>query len=451
MATPQASTQTGTIQQFYEALLRSDSYTAKQLTAFQDNVLKDLLPFVASNVSFYRDKLKPVFHRDGRYRPEGWAELPIISSKDVRANPEAFRPLEIPQSHGRAARHMSSGSSGKPMAFHRSALSEAGQNAAHYRQCKQFHLDTTRNLAMIRAFDNAVSRTRSAPQDPARPTWAAEWFTGSTPGAIEAFPVFTPVAEQVGWLNERGEIYLNTFPSNALALARYVARHPVSKPRILAILTVGEPLTEEVRAQCAEHLGCPCIDILSSADVGLIASDCPEGNVMHVISELCRVEILDKAGKPAKQGTWGRLVVTPLYNFAMPLIRYDTGDLVRKAPPCTCGRSHQAIERLMGRPSNLFLNTKKQWFRPELSSAQMEELFDGCRWQLVQTSPNGFEVCYMQKVSESAVKERQIQSLMKRILGAQVKLSIRAVAALGPSASGKFPAMVNRMEHQTSK
>ncbi len=443
MVNPQSSDQTGTIQQFYEAVLRSDSYTAKQLTAFQDNVLKDLLPFVASNVPFYRDTLKPVFHQDGRYRPEGWTELPIISSKDVRVNPEAFRPLEIPASHGRAARYMSSGSSGKPMAFHRSALSEAGQNAAHYRQCSQFKLDTTRNLAMIRAFDYSVSRTRSLAGDPANPSWAAEWFTGAAPGMIESLTVFTPIAEQVAWLQARGEVYLNTFPSNALALARYVAQHPETKPSLLAILTVGEPLTNEVRRQCAEHLGCRCIDILSSAEVGIIASDCPQGDVLHVASELCRVEILDKSNKPAKLGAWGRLIVTPLYNFAMPLIRYDTGDLVRLAPPCQCGRSHAAIDRSIGRPSNLFLNEKKQWFRPDLPSSEIENLLGGCRWQLAQIGAKDFELRYMSKLASSVPNQLQMKARFSKILGRQVSVRLKPVPALGLSPSGKFLSVQN--------
>ena len=444
MITPESSTQTGTIQQFYEALMRSDSYSAKQLTAFQDNVLKDLLPFVASNVPFYKDKLKPVFHSDGRYNPEGWTKLPIISIKEVGAHYDAFRASEIPAAHGRAARHMSSGSTGKPVAFHRSALSEAGQNAAHYRQCSIFKLDTTRNLTMIRAFDSTVSRTRSTPQDPAKPRWAAEWFAGTSPGIIESLTVFTPLTDQVAWLCERGEIYLNTFPSNALAIARHVARHPQNKPRILAILTVGELLTEEVRRQCAEHLGCRCIDILSNAEAGLIAGDCPQENVQHVLSELCRVEILDKTNRPAKQGVWGRLIVTPLYNFAMPLIRYDTGDLVRVAPPCRCGRSHQAIEREMGRPSNLLRSTNKQWFRPELDSGKMEDLLGGFRWQLVQAGTKAFELNYMPTNTGSGVKERELRAFMKTKLGPHASLKIKPVAALGVSSSGKFLSTLNR-------
>ncbi|MBC8036080.1 MAG: phenylacetate--CoA ligase family protein, partial [Rhizobiales bacterium] len=347
MTNPGTSAETGTVQQFYEALLRTDSYSAENLVRFQNNVLKDLLPFVAEHVPFYRGRLAPVLDADGSFNPEGWAKLPILTAAELRKNPHAFRPTKLPASHGNAARYVSSGSTGKPMAFYRSVLSEAGQNAAHYRHYRAFKLDPRRDFAMIRTFDVTLSRSRPEPLDRKKIPWVAEWFAGGTPGTIQSMTVFTPIASQVDWLRGLGQVYLNTFPSNALAIARHVARNPGATPQILAILTAGEPLTGEIRRQCTEHLGCSCIDLYSNAECGLIASDCPIGKVMHVQSELCRVEILDRNGKPARPGEWGRSVVTPLYNFAMPLIRYDTGDLVRAAVTCPCERNHTAIERAM--------------------------------------------------------------------------------------------------------
>ena len=87
MSNPDTSGQTGTIQQFYEALLKSDTYSAKNLTLFQDNVLKDLLPFVAKHVPFYRERLAPVFRNDGSFNPENWTKLPILTAAELRAQP----------------------------------------------------------------------------------------------------------------------------------------------------------------------------------------------------------------------------------------------------------------------------------------------------------------------------------------------------------------------------
>ena len=446
MSDPDTSGQTGTIQQFYEALLKTDAYSAKNLTQFQDNVLKDLLPFVAKNVPFYRGKLAPVFRSDGSFEPENWTKLPVLTAAELRANRKAFRPSEIPASHGKAARYVSSGSTGRPTAFYRSALSEAGQNAAHYRHYRAFNIDPQRNLAMIRAFDVALARSRPVPADRSKIPWAADWFAGGPAGHIYPLTVFTPIARQVEWLCGLGKVYLNTFPSNALAIARYIARNPETKPQLLAILTAGEPLTEEVRRQCAEHLGCSCIDFFSSAECGLVASDCPTGNMMHVQSELCRVEFLDRNNKPAPEGAWGRLIITPLYNFSMPLIRYDTGDLVRAAAPCSCGRNHQTIERGTGRPSNMFHLPKKSWFRPDLDSAKMEDLLGHSRWQLVQTGASAFELRYMQKNTHVAINSRELRAILKKALGTNTSVEIKTVAALGPSSSGKFLTTSNRFQ-----
>ncbi len=438
MSNPETPVETGTIQQFYEALLQTETASLEDLVRFQNNVLKDLLPFVAKHVPFYRDRLSPVFRAGGSFDPEKWTMLPILKAAEFRANQEAFRPSELPASHGRPARYVSSGSTGQPTSFYGSALSEAGQNAAHYRHYHAFNLDPRLPLAMIRAFDRTLARSRPAPKDRLRIPWASEWFAGGTPGNIQSLTVFTPVASQVDWLRGLGQVYLNTFPSNALAIARYAARNPAARPRILAILTAGEPLTEETRRQCAEHLGCPCIDLYSSAECGLIACDCPVGKVMHMQSELCRVEILDRHNKPARPGEWGRVIVTPLYNFAMPLIRYESGDLVRVAAPCGCGRNHQAIERGAGRPSNMFYLPRKKWFRPELDTAMMEELLGHCRWQLVQTGASAFELRYMPTGKDTRIDVRKLRAVLKKSMGSDVSVQFSPVAALGPSAAGKF-------------
>jgi hypothetical protein len=66
---------------------------------------------------------------------------------------------------------------------------------------------------------------------------------------------------------------------------------------------------------------------------------------MHVCAESFFVELLDEAGEPAPQGELGRVVLTSLHNFAMPLIRYDIGDLAAFGPACSCGRGLPALLR----------------------------------------------------------------------------------------------------------
>jgi phenylacetate-CoA ligase len=270
------------------------------------------------------------------------------------------------------------------------------------------------------------------------PLWTPAWFAKGSGGRIRRLSVFTSITKQIEWLRGLGPVYLNTFPSNALALARHVALYPNEKPEILAILTAGEPLTTDVRRQCRTYLRCECIDILSNAEAGYIATQCTTGQSYHVQSELCRVEVLDQKGSPARPGQWGRLLITPLYNLAMPLIRYATGDYVRIASPCACGRYHQALELEVGRPNNLFKTRNGRWFRPDIDSSKIWPILGEDRWQLVQLAPAKFEFRYMAKEELGTEQTKALIKLFLPALPRGAKLRTRRHPALGLLSSGKF-------------
>ena len=80
------------------------------------------------------------------------------------------------------------------------------------------------------------------------------------------------------------------------------------------------------------------VDIYSCTEAGYLAFSCPEQGNLHVQAESVIVEVLDRAGKPCAPGEEGEVVVTPLLNFAMPLIRYAVGDRAVVGEPCACGR-----------------------------------------------------------------------------------------------------------------
>jgi phenylacetate-CoA ligase len=66
--------------------------------------------------------------------------------------------------------------------------------------------------------------------------------------------------------------------------------------------------------------------------------------------EHCLIEIVDEEGRACGPGETGRIVITGLSNFAMPLIRYDTGDLAEVGDgPCPCGRTLPSFGEIVGR------------------------------------------------------------------------------------------------------
>ena len=116
------------------------------------------------------------------------------------------------------------------------------------------------------------------------------------------------------------------------------------------VLTVGEPLTAEVRSKAQRAFGARVFDRYGVQELGHIAAECPDCGQYHVSAESMLVEVLRDDGTPASPGTTGKLVVTSLYNFAMPLIRYETGDSAEVGVAGACLRSLPVLRRILGHP-----------------------------------------------------------------------------------------------------
>lgn len=117
----------------------------------------------------------------------------------------------------------------------------------------------------------------------------------------------------------------------------------------LRIALVGaEPGAEELRKQLRQQYGIHCFDLYGTADVGLVAGDCPEGG-LHMHPDVL-AEVLDPVeGSRLPDGQIGELVLT-VDNPEYPMLRYATGDLSRLLPePCRCGLHTPRISSILGR------------------------------------------------------------------------------------------------------
>lgn len=119
-------------------------------------------------------------------------------------------------------------------------------------------------------------------------------------------------------------------------------------PALRALIVGGEPLTEARRERIAEIWGVPVVQEYGSTETGSLAGECPFGR-MHLWADRALFEVHDpETGTTSEQGS-GRLVVTPLYREAMPLLRYNLEDDVHVSyEDCACGWRLPTV-RVLGR------------------------------------------------------------------------------------------------------
>lgn len=181
---------------------------------------------------------------------------------------------------------------------------------------------------------------------------AQTFGTGS--GVINV-PATLPVNDIVMRLNESQPVMLTGYPSMIATLAREAdAGRLRIEPRLIGV--ASEPLLPEMRAAIEATWACPVLNTYATSE-GATGASCGQGRGMHLNEDLCIFEPVDNEGNPVPAGQRAaKLYITPLFNHAQPLIRYELTDEVTIIDePCPCGSSMRRIDDIEGRADDMFV------------------------------------------------------------------------------------------------
>jgi len=105
-------------------------------------------------------------------------------------------------------------------------------------------------------------------------------------------------------------------------------QHLTFTSRFKGVVSTAETLSDERRIVIEHAFSAPVINEYGAKDAGIIAYQCPAGN-MHVTEENLVLEVLDvKTNTKVRDGQSGSATITDLTNYSMPRIRYQLGDIV---------------------------------------------------------------------------------------------------------------------------
>ncbi len=340
---------------WFETLPSNEFLSADEQHALQAEALKGLVGFCAAEVPYYRD----LFHRlgsepDDIQEPEDLCRLPILTKSDVQERAEDLQPQMLVEAG--LIPTLSSGTTGRPTRVLHTVTSRSLYVLLKQREQRWFRFDPSTTFAAIRLPSQLPHQPDGEPLGEGvtcrLPAWRYAGRCFET-GPYVAYAVTNPVEKQIEWLERERPAYLMTYPESLehLALAYQGTRPPES---LRGLLAISEQLTPQMRRRVERTFGVPLHQNYGLNEVGLVASRCPEGARYHVHTEQCLVEIVDEGAEPCAPGQTGRVLVTNLTNRAMPLLRYDTGDLAEVVDgPCPCGRTLPSFGAVVGRYSRI--------------------------------------------------------------------------------------------------
>jgi phenylacetate-CoA ligase len=345
----------------------------------------------------------------------------------------------LPPDHAPAFSQQTSGSTGAPVRFRISRITAELYGALNLRN----HLWHRHDLG-AKAVALRVPRGRfgSGKEEPRR---RGAWVDGFPSGSMVELDSGAPVGQQFEWLLEELPGHLLTYPSNLRALVHRSAELGVDLSFLEVVSTFGEVVTDELRSACRSAWGLPVHDIYSAQEVGVIALQCPDHEHYHVQSESVLVEVLDEHGRPCEPGEVGRVVVTDLHNFAMPLIRYEIGDYAEVGHACPCGRGLPVLKRILGRTRNMLKLPSGDLFWPSFIISKWAALGPIRQMQIVQKQVDALEVRMVVSRAMTPGEEKRLASAMRQDLGAGARLSFDYRSEIPRSPEGKYEDFVSEL------
>ncbi len=323
---------------------RQDKTDVDDLYAIQCVQLASIVRFAFRRVRYYRDYAAKLgldieslrTHADLR-------SLPIVTRRQLQSRHADF--LSEGRRSLRVHNASTSGTSGTPLDYRLSPRDRAVGLALMYRGWGYSGYQVGDRVLLLagRSLGSASRR----------------WDAGLTGYArnlvrLSAFDMTEKaLSRYVTILNQKKPAYLRGYPSALLVLARWILCKGGLTWQPRAAFTTAEVLLPEVRSEISKALGCPVFDGYGLNDGGVSAFECERHCGLHIDMERSILEVVDEKGVTLKEGT-GRIIATTLTNYAMPLLRYDTGDVGELVQhKCSCGRQRPLLKAIHGRSTDV--------------------------------------------------------------------------------------------------
>ncbi len=217
------------------------------------------------------------------------------------------------------------------------------------------------------------------------------------------------------------------------------------RPRVL--MTWGEILDDATRASLSERFGSQVYDgygCTEVAPIGGLAWECKRRVGLHINSDTVVIEVL-KDGEPVAPGEKGEVVVTSLFRYATPMIRYRLGDVVTTiSEPCPCGRGMPLIKNIDGRLVDFLKLRDGRLISPYAMIFAIQDIPGIARFRVTQETLAQTLVQIEKGSGFGAQTISEIKNACTALLGNEVNVDVRMVDSF-PNDKGKFRAVASKV------
>ena len=414
------------VAQVLAELERTQYLGAAELRQLQAEYLARILGWASKTCKAYQ-----------KYQGAPLADWPLLTKSRLSTDRNSYLSDNYA---GPAVDWSTSGSTGNPVVVRRSFNSIAYHHASLFRAHRWYGIDVGQREARLWGVPHTTSgRLRERLKDFTMNRIRASAYELNEE-CLEKFWI-----RVVSWK----PAYLFGYSSLLDKFAEYV----ISKGRrgedlkLKAVVCTSETLMESYRENIQRAFSCPVVSEYGSTETGIIAYECPNGG-MHIPCEAVNVELL-----PSDIEGLQSVVLTDLHNAAMPLIRYQIGDLAACDDSlCKCGRFLPKLKNITGRESSIIETPDGRKIHTILFYYSLCDLNGGGikEFQVVRTKDFEYVFNLVPGPGFRLEKLEFVKKVLAKKLGSEVNVICRVVTSIPRTAAGKFRDFVDQRKPDTS-
>ena len=261
-------------------------------------------------------------------------------------------------------------------------------------------------------------------------------------GRLKYKSVLEDVAATLSSLRSFGPDILKAYPSFLkAAIETNVAFHcPL-------VFSMSEVLDQGLRNEVNAALGARIIDLYGAVEFTSIAWQCSASSLYHMDADAVVVEAVKlNSDSPANPGEPARVLVTGLVNRAMPLIRYDLGDIVVMSDDeCSCGVKLPLIERIEGRRIDCIRLPSGRLISPYVLTRWIRELVGIRQYRIIQEERDRISVKVVPRPGFDEKLMTKWMSRFSEIVGENVTVKAEVANSISIEKPGKYKYVISNV------
>ncbi len=421
----------------------------EEIRQLQRERLAELIQHAYQTVPYYNQVFKErrLTPRDIK-TPDDLVKLPILRREDVRRNFDTLISRGFPKRE--MILQSTGGSTGEPLRFYKTKKDMHSYGGAAKLQAYRWAgYDVGDKYALIGGAPFAVG------QWPSFPDRVSNFFKRCV--ALHSRQMSEKSMQAFARKLENFQsVMIKGYPSALYLFASFI-KHNNMAIRPKGVVTGGETLFDYHRRTIEEAFGCKVYDSYGSYEAPAIACECYEHSGYHIAVENVIVEVTDDNGEPRSPGEIGHIRLTNLHNYAMPLIRYEIGDLgALSEETCPCGRSLPLLKAIEGRGSEMLFGSEGRiimpvfvpsLFRPGCtrSPSSVKQFEKIKQFQVVQEAKGEVIIKIIKDQNSSEEEFAYILTNFREHLGNDIRLNMEFVNSIPALPSGKRSYVVSRL------